>query len=439
MEMHLLCEVMFSGMKANLPLHLCLLINDTLSKEKIKQIEKIYFQCVFLKETQLFYTPWEKVHFRVILHDVMLSQVFSNTTSKDILNGFVIITVPISVENLHLDTDVLILKIIFPNFVHEDILIKLADILSKTSRETKENEQQNVKKPFFHMPEKNFDFISKTHNSLKHNGPLEPPSTVRGLKQSENSVQFHQISIQEKTKVTFKCDSWFNQNVFYEVINDLEQRYAILVFWYEMSKVAQIRVQNYSTPLKHLSAQSLTDYLDRINNYLLNICERVFKIIVLAAYNQNNSLLQKFDCHFQTKSIQKYLTSGMELARDFWILNMNRNSCVIKGLASFFIKKATKRKSLDENEFFADLIDCTTGKVLYGEIVKWKINSATMLYSTVRKNQNISWELQPNCYALYMSEDLKLYWVIPGGFCISGSFISNNDDATFFDWQFGLP
>ena len=51
MEMHLLCETMFTCRKNNiLPVHLCILLDDVIHKEKVKAIEGIFFQCVFFKE-----------------------------------------------------------------------------------------------------------------------------------------------------------------------------------------------------------------------------------------------------------------------------------------------------------------------------------------------------------------------------------------------------
>ena len=56
MEMHLLCETMFACRKNNiLPVHLCILLDDVIHKEKVKAIEGIFFQCVFFKE-KLVYT-----------------------------------------------------------------------------------------------------------------------------------------------------------------------------------------------------------------------------------------------------------------------------------------------------------------------------------------------------------------------------------------------
>ena len=44
MEMHLLCETMFTCRKNNiLPVHLCILLDDVIHKEKVKAIEGMYF------------------------------------------------------------------------------------------------------------------------------------------------------------------------------------------------------------------------------------------------------------------------------------------------------------------------------------------------------------------------------------------------------------
>ena len=436
--MHLLCETMFTCRKNNiLPVHLCILLDDVIHKEKVKAIEGIFFQCVFFKE-KLVYTEWTKIKFTYVLHDLVISQIFKNACIKEVIHGALILSVPINIDNLHFDTDILILKIIYPHFLHDDIVIKLSEILSGAPRMQKTVEKkQEVEKPFFHIPAKLGDLTKEDPISFNHHGPLEPPSTVRGLKQSANVRHSHPISRPEKANVTFLSDSWYSQNLKCDFISDIQQRHVLVIFWYELSKGIQMQIKNIQIPPENLFS-SITNYLDRVNTYLDEIAERTFRCITTNMEIQNRHLPQKFNSHFQIEFNCTHLISGMELARDFWILSVDRNSCVLKAMASHFLHKKKGRSSLSSNEFWADLIDCTTGKTLYGEKVRWQLNSETSLYSTFRKNQNISWELQPNCYALYMSENLKLYWVLPGGFCVSGTFKLKENDEFFFDWQFGM-
>nr|QFV71849.1 hypothetical protein [Human betaherpesvirus 6] len=441
METHLYYDTLYQYQGGVYPAHICL-PTDAYLPMRVDCIESLYFRCVFFKNG-MHYTEWSKLKFTVISREIKFKDVLKNADFDELFTGLVVMTIPIPIVDFHFDIDSVILKLVYPQLVHREIVLRLYDLICirPSSDRPSEVSAKNIGIDFYQLTSQG---NRQTPDEEKRclffqQGPLEPPSTVRGLKATGNAKPMQiPAHVNEKMTESFLSDSWFEQNVRCKKILDFTQTYRVVVCWYELSFSREMQIENNLLSASQLKRVNAADFWDRTDRYLRDIGSRVLTHIVKTLQIHNRQFKQKFNCNFPVNFSFEHLLSFMQLGKDFWILNLTLDSCIIKAIICFLGFRNGRKSFLAQDEVWGDLIDCSKGSVIYGEKIQWILDSTNNLYSTRREKQNKSWELYVDCCALYVSEKLELDFVLPGGFAITGKFAITDGDIDFFNWRFGL-
>lgn len=456
METHLLCDLRLEERFTwtnEIPIHVVLSTDRFLSFSQLREVVAVYSQNAVYVDGAIQYGAWNKLTFSTIVKEFRLSDFFRGRKVRcdELYHGAIITSLPVSLDDLFLDLNFVVVKILYDTFTYDDIVIKYGDIFrtkpisitfateSKTSAPIDQNED------FFDLtfsarPETTTP-SSGVGRLTTNQGPLEYPSTVRGLTVTRDRAPPRLIAEEpEPEESPSKSIRWFDQYVHEKRVTDYSRTRNIHVLWYELSFYVNFHINYRKMEYTSTTNLSITDYHDKFDRYLSTVGTRVFSVIADAILRCNKKLPQKFDCNFRVNYDCSRALPFMHIAREIWILNLTINSCIIKAIMNRLYKSRNlNRVQLGKNEFWGDFIDCSRTSVIFGELVTIECDASTRLLSTRRKNQTRPWEQYPDCCALYVNDALLMYWVLPGGFCVSSQLTVDKEDVDVFDWSFKLP
>lgn len=445
--MHLLCDLQYeTQFKKNLeiPIHVILTTSRDLPFENLSRIHSIYIQNIIYNGQHNLYTGWKQIKYTIIKKEVNLNSIFINIKkSKNItLIGAIVISIPIT-TGIYIDLSTTIIKIIFNNdiFDSQEIILKNSDLYNgKPHFENIEKVKpiQEVRN-YFDLNIKSGEMtIQSSKSKFLHQGPLEPPSTIRG----HEFIPVHKkmpIINTTKEKTTLKSSSWFEQEIILDHITDISNKFNFFIIWYPLSFYTKENLE-FKTVIGEVKHKpSFMEYIEFEQDYLINIGNRIFTLFSNFLLKNKKILTQRFLCHFPVTYDHTSIFSFLHVAREIWILNLSMKSCIIKAIIAH-LSKNQKRDipKLNHNEYWGDLIDCSKGCVIFGEKVYWDYDCETQLYSTRRNNQIKPWEIFVDCFAIYTNEKLDISLVIPGGFCATTKITIIDQDVCIFKQRYEL-
>lgn len=443
METHLLGEIMYSRRYVdakNVPVHL-VIFRESLNCN-LQRVKGIYSRNIYSRDGDIIYEGWEKIPFK-LLDNLKYDRLFKDWPEYYRYNDFAI-ACSFSCRSYHNCspmTDCVELKVCLDTFEMKRLLIGVHDIIKRIDKyriDTNEGDSTvNTEEAFFDI-----NMVGVVEESVRSsalmtsNGPLEAPSTYRGKekkqKEADRTAEHQVVRCREPTESI--CQKWKVDKVEHEPIYDSFNAKLSIAIYRESCIVKTATKINRQCEGRFF----FIDVMERESAYLSNVVNKVFTSLTRSIVENDRSFPQMFHCNFRKDFDLKSIMSVIHYLKEVWILNITDESCVVKAVSEHLRSETYIPISVTENdEVWGDLIDYARRSVRYGLKVTLKKNEFSGLYQTYRDGQSAFWEQLYECGAFYCGTDLRVFFVLPGGFGITFDYLIDEQDVSFFRWRFG--
>ncbi|AKB93287.1 B93 [Murid betaherpesvirus 8] len=253
-------------------------------------------------------------------------------------------------------------------------------------------------------------------------GPLEPPSKIRGYESRQRRGRFLEnggpVVVSEPQRT--RTDRWFSSDNVVRIshVQEVLGVRRFLVVWYSESCGVDVSVT--ATKLDDSEAAVVSfEHTRRWEKTITRIYADASRELI-RTINLEPKLPQRFYVNLCSRLDHRRVVDLLWLSRDVWLVSATGSGCIIKALSSNLYHRRRNDDCGGWRVCWADVIWYAQGRVVSGVPVKlMRVGGDGLWRSYFNDNTLTDWELNPEICVIYAFGDGGVFWVLPGGFCVS--------------------
>lgn len=217
-----------------------------------------------------------------------------------------------------------------------------------------------------------------------------------------------------------RTDRWFSSDnvVRISTVQEVLGVRRFVVVWYSEScgvdvSVAAAKLDDSEAAV--VSFEHTRRWENTVTRIYADVSRELFRTV-----NLEPELPQRFYVNLCSRLDHRRVVDLLWLSRDVWLVNATGSGCIIKALSSNLHHRRRDDGCGGWRICWADVIWYAQGRVASGVPVKlMRVGSDGLWRSYFEDNTLTDWELNPEICVIYAFDGGVVFWVLPGGFCVS--------------------